>query len=139
MSRQRRHHVALIIVAKNRVIVLLKIMEEFASSIYYWASVALFQAVVHCWISGLFGSRNRSVVVQESRNDRTRKTLNRPRDDQEELMQSILDKEEPDLDGDEPDIFFQLLSETGSEMTRVRSSCATMIASQDSLLLRCFK
>lgn len=83
-------------------------MLEVAAPILAWLSVVLLQALVHFSL----GAKKRE-SLQESDRDQGHNLS------PDLVIHTSDDDEEDSLDGDEPDVFFELLSQTGSEMMSV--------------------
>ena len=117
---------------------------EFVFSIVAWVSVVLFQAVVQYSVA----RRRRNQVLEAEKapeNNEKENQSPRPKEKQEESCpdspssvreqvlisisgvpaddcKPMVDNTTLSLDGDEPEEFYQLLSQTGSEMARVSTS-----------------
>ena len=88
-------------------------------SIFAWVSVVLFQAVVH-YAFGRKREQEEALTERPSSSD----SSDSEEDDSVREQQILLSKSreedgEEALDGDEPEEFFELLSQTGSEMASV--------------------
>jgi hypothetical protein len=102
-------------------------IESVAFSVYSWITVvliALFQALVHYWLAGrrYMAEGKRRLISDSDNKDVKERSEGSARATNEEALQSLSVREghcASSFDGDEPEIFFELLSQTGSEMARV--------------------
>jgi hypothetical protein len=117
-------------------------MIEATLSYLAWFSVVLFQAVVHFWI---LDSRKRvdeqgspqTEVGALGFNETNASKIN-PREEEAPLNEQIPrmvphtpvsedEDEDESFDGDEPQVFFELLEQTGSEMMKVRTNSCNRV------------
>jgi hypothetical protein len=101
-------------------------IESVAFSVYSWITVVLFQALVHYWLAGRrYIAEGQRILISDSdsKDGKERSEGSARAANEQEVLQSLSAREEhsavSSFDGDEPEIFFELLSQTGSEMARV--------------------
>ena len=97
---------------------------ETAFSIFAWVSVVLFQAVVHY----AFARKPKKKLPEKVPAEEEKKVtpdVKSPKQKQFHMPQrvhlsfSVEEEDCNEMDGDEPEVFYELLSQTGSEMARV--------------------
>ncbi len=90
------------------------------SSLYSWFSIFVLHALLHLWMAGKCKQQNQSELAN---------TTNEIADTgisvaKHKVFNSFSERElhqsSSSFDGDEPSIFYELLAQTGSEMTTVR-------------------
>ena len=97
-------------------------------SVFAWVSVVLFQAVVHYSFARKPKKKLTEQAAEEEEEEETEKATHDAETAKQKLNQmpqrahlsfSVEEDDANEMDGDEPQVFYELLSQTGSEMARV--------------------
>ena len=99
-------------------------------SIYSWFSILVMHALLHFWMAGKCKQQN-DFEMTNMTNERAGTGFSAAK---QKALDSFSERElhqsASSFDGNEPPIFYELLSQTGSEMTTVRAQRSSLLANR---------